>query len=84
MEVNEVLRKEILTVVSNQLKNNNPPETMLTYNRLIKEGYTKNDAKLYIGQCLGVELFRMLKYKESFNLKRYVKNLEQLPKEPFD
>ncbi len=84
MEVNENLKKEILSVVNNQLKNNDPPETKLTYNRLIKEGFSDIDAKKLIGQCVIVEIFDVMKSNKPFDIKRYVKNLEQLPKEPFD
>ncbi len=84
MEVNENLKKEILSVVNNQLKNNDPPETKLTYNRLIKEGFSDIDAKKLIGNCVLVEIYDIMKSNKPFDIKRYVKNLEQLPKEPFD
>lgn len=72
----------ILKIVDNQLKDNNPKETKLTLNRLVKDGYSTIDAKKLIAQCLLIELNRAVNLKETFNLKVYTQNLENLPKEP--
>ena len=72
----------ILKIVDNQLKDNNPKETKLTLNRLVKEGYSTIDAKKLIAQCLLIELNRAVNLKETFNLKVYTQNLANLPKEP--
>jgi hypothetical protein len=56
----------------------------LTYNRLIGLGYSDFETKQLIGQCVANELFEILKNKKPYDNKRYVKNLLQLPKEPFD
>ncbi len=61
MEVNENLRKQVLGIVDNQLKSNDPPEVKATYDRLRKEKYGDFEAKQLIGQCLAVELFDVLK-----------------------
>ena len=84
MEVNEILREQILEIVETQIKNNDPPETSLTFDRLIKEGYDKSDTTKLIGQCVIVELYDVMKNGNSFDEKRFLKNLKQLPKEPFD
>ena len=84
METNEILRKQIFEIIKNQMKDNNPPETNKTFKRLIKEGYSKFETKQQIGQCVAVELFNILKYKKPFDDKRYIKNLNNLPKEPFE
>jgi hypothetical protein len=46
------------------------------------EGAT--DGKNYIGECVSAELFNIMKHHEPFNEKRYIKNLLNLPKEPFE
>ncbi len=84
MEVNEKLRNAIFEIINNQMRDNNPPETNLTYKRLISLGYIDFVAKQYIGQCVSVELFNLLKHKLPFDEKRYIRNLQQLPKEPFE
>ncbi len=43
MKPNEMMRKEILQVVENQISNNTPPETKQTFNRLVKEVISKAD-----------------------------------------
>ena len=84
METNEILRKQIFEIIKNQMKDNKPPETKKTFKRLIKEGYSKFETKQLIGQCVAVELFNILKYQKPFDDKRYIKNLNNLPKEPFE
>ena len=71
----------ILEVVNTQLKSGDPPETRQTFNRLIGEGISEEDAKIYIGQAIVVEIFNILKHGEPFNLGRYRKNLSRLPKD---
>jgi hypothetical protein len=84
MEINTIMREQIFQVIKNQIKQNDPPETKLTSERLRKEGFSKFETKQLIGQCVAVELFNVMKYKEPFNLERYTKNLLGLPKEPFE
>jgi hypothetical protein len=84
MEINTKMREQIFQIIKNQIKQNNPPETKLTFDRLRKEGFSKFETNKLIGQCIAVELFNVMKYKEPFNLERYIKNLLGLPKEPFE
>ena len=82
MKVNTELHKEILEVVNNQLKANDPKETKITLARLIGEGYSKIDAKKLIGQCVLFEMYSMVKEEKPFNEERFTRNLKQLPKQP--
>ena len=84
MKQNEILRNEIFHIIENQMRDNNPPETKQTYQKLLKMGYSKTDAKKYIGQCVAVELFNIIKHKQPFNEKRYIENLKKLPEQPFE
>jgi hypothetical protein len=84
MENNEILKEQIIEIVENQLRDNDPPETNLTYKRLIDLGFNDYDAKQLIGQCVAVELFNIFKHQKPFDEARYIKNLKKLPKEPFD
>ena len=78
------LRDQISEVIKNQIRSNDPPETKLTYDRLIALGYSEFETKQLIGQCVALEMFTVIKEQLPFNEARYVKNLKQLPKEPFD
>lgn len=84
METNEIMREQIFKIIRNQLKENKPPETKTTYDRLKKQGFDDLQTRQMIGQCLAVELFGILKYKKPYDNERYIKNLAKLPKEPFD
>jgi len=84
VETNENLREQIFEIIKNQLRENNPPETKATYDRLRKQGYDDFETRQMIGQCLAVELFDVLKFGKPYNNERYVKNLKALPQEPFD
>ncbi|MGS0526431.1 hypothetical protein ACU8V7_16000 [Zobellia nedashkovskayae] len=84
METNEILRNQIFEIIKNQLKDNNPPETKITLDRLRDQGFDDSQARQMIGQCISVELFQIMKTSEPYNNARYIKNLEKLPKEPFE
>ncbi len=84
METNELIRKQIFEIIKKQLKDNIPPETKETFERLKKGGYDDFQSKQMIGQCLAVELFDVIKHGKPYNNERYVKNLLALPKEPFE
>lgn len=84
MKTNEILRKQVFVIIENQIRDNNPPETKLTYERLIISGYSEYVVKQYIGQCVAIELYNIMKYKTPFDEVRYIRNLKKLPKEPFD
>lgn len=84
MKPNKVLQQQIFAIIDNQIKSGDPAETKQTFDRLVKSGCSTTDAKKYIGQCVAVELFNIMKYKQPFDEKRYVRNLLNLPKEPFE
>ena len=84
MKLNEILRAQIFEIIRNQIKDNDPPETKITYNRLKTMGYSDFETNQLIGQCVAVELFQVMKFKEPFDEMRYITNLKNLPKEPFE
>ncbi|MFA7059565.1 MAG: hypothetical protein WC156_01955 [Pedobacter sp.] len=79
---NPRLKAAFLEVVDNQLNANDPPETRQTLDRLIAQGISREDAMIFIAQAVCLEVFCIIKNKETFDLARYVKNLQSLPKEP--
>lgn len=83
MEHNEILGEQILEIVQNQLKANDPPETRLTFDRLKEDGYSDNQIEQMIGSCVIVEIYDVLKSGKEFNENRYIGNLKKLPKAPF-
>lgn len=81
-KTNPRLRAAFLEVVANQLKDNDPPETRQTLERLKKEGMSEKDARICIAQVVAVEVYEIMKHKQSFNRERFVRNLNALPEEP--
>ncbi|MBL7153018.1 MAG: DUF1841 family protein [Phycisphaerae bacterium] len=79
---NPRLKAAVLEAVSNQLRANDPPEAKQTLDRLVSEGFSVEDAKIYIAQALCVEIWDALHNEKPYNRERYVKNLERLPEEP--
>ncbi|MBU2513856.1 hypothetical protein KJ966_21160 [bacterium] len=84
MESNPELKSAIMEVVDNQINSNDPPETRQTLYRLKNEGHSESKAKELIGCVVASEIFEVLKRQESFNLNRFVKALNNLPKIPED
>lgn len=66
-ETNPTLREEMKKVVRNQIRQNDPPETKQTYDRLIREGFPID------------EVMRQLAAVVTFNQERYIKRLNNLP-----
>ena len=78
----ERFKQIFLETVDNQLKKNDPPQTRETLERLIKEGYTEEDAKLIIGQCVASEMMKVVSTHTPFNEARFVACLNRLPQSP--
>ena len=68
---NPRLRKLIIEVVENQMRDNNPPITDITFNRLLSEGYTKQQAKEKIAVIVTNHIYDTMKYKIPFNEERF-------------
>ena len=77
-------RKIILKVVENQIRDNDPPETRKTLKRLIKEGFSREEAVELIGTVVVHEIYDVLKQHEYFDRQRFVAALSQLPKLPYE
>lgn len=79
---NPHLKESLMDVVDNQLRDDDPPETRQTFNRLISQGISEEDAKIYIGQAVCVEIWDIMRNRKEFNKERFVRNLKRLPEEP--
>jgi hypothetical protein len=77
-------RAAFLEVIENQIRSNDPPETKQTLDRLLKEGFSREESLKYIACALVGELFGVLKRESSYDHARYIANLKALPKLPWD
>ena len=78
------LRKAILEVINNQIKNNDPPETKQTLDRLQKEGFSKEEALKLVGYVVASEVFTVLKENRRYDKVQYLSALNALPKLPWE
>ncbi len=79
---NKRLKAAFLEIVDNQLRDGDPPETRQTYERLLAEGHSDEDARLLIGNLLVHEIYDMLKRRRTFDQAGFVANLARLPQLP--
>ena len=84
MKNSQILKSAVIEVVENQLSSNDPPETQQTFERLQREGHSEIKAKELIGCVVVSEIFEVLQKREPFDLKRFIKALNDLPKIPGD
>jgi hypothetical protein len=76
---NPALTKAILTVVGQQLRDTTPPETRRTFDRLVAQGCTPEDARRLIGNVVVQEIFAVMQRGEAYHEQRYVAALQCLP-----
>ena len=81
---NPELGRMILEIVENQIRDGDPAETRQTVDRLVREGYTSDEARRLISTAVTVEIFHITRDREPFNRARFVWNLAHLPREPWD
>ena len=80
----DIARKAIFEAIENQMRDNNPPVTKETYNRLIADGHTKSEAMKLIGFSLANEISEIMNGNQPFNEERYSQNLRNLPDLPWE
>jgi hypothetical protein len=74
----------IMRVVETQLRDNDPPETRLTLERLKAGGLTEKEAKKLIRGVAAIEICNIMEKKEPFQYQRYSEALKKLPKLPWE
>ena len=80
----ELAREGLFEAIENQIKDNNPPITKITYDRLHSEGFDREEVMKLIGCAMSVEIFDIMKNGGVFNEERYTLNLKGLPELPWD
>jgi hypothetical protein len=61
------------------MRDNSPPETRRTYERLVALGYAPEDARRLIGNVVAQEIFAVMQREEAYNEQRYIQALRRLP-----
>lgn len=76
------LKNAFLEIVDRQLEADDPPQTRETFDRLVAQGISEADAKLYIAKVVAYETWEIMTNKKKFDEKRYLRNLKNLPHDP--
>jgi Mg/Co/Ni transporter MgtE len=82
MESNTKIKNAIIEVVNIQIESNDPPETKQTFDRLVSEGFSIEEAKKLIGSVVVAEVFDVMTAERNFDIINYVAALNDLPKKP--
>jgi hypothetical protein len=81
-EKNGGVSKFILDVVEKQLRSDTPPQTRVTLERLVAQGFSKEEAKHLIGSAVVIEMRAVVEESRAFSRERFVSLLEDLPRLP--
>ncbi len=81
-EHSEEVRAALLRAVETQVRDGDPPETAQTLERLMGEGYPRDEAVRLIGFVLADELFQIMKQEREYDHERFVRLLTRLPETP--
>src|SRR5688572_26067831 len=79
---NPQLRRALLEVVENQLRDGTPPETRETLDRLMAAGHTRERAVKLIACVVSSEVFDVLRSGKPYDEARYLAGLRALPRLP--
>ena len=80
-ETNEFLVEEMKNVVKNQIRQNEPPETKQTYDRLLEEGFPEEEVIRMLAAVVTAEIYDVMKSEKPFNQERFIRRLQNLPDE---
>jgi len=83
-EDGQLAGEAIVEAVENQIRDNDPPEVKHTLKRLMSLGESRENAMRYIASTFSVEVYETMKHLTPFDEARYIKNLDALPRLPFD
>ena len=81
---NERLRKAVLAVINNQVRDNDPPETNQALTRLMGQGFSEEEALELVGHVVVTEVFKVLQQNRPYDRDRYVAALNNLPRLPWE
>jgi hypothetical protein len=81
---NPRLRRALMEVVENQLRDRTPPETSETLARLVAKGYAREKAMELIACVVCSEIFDVMRRNQLYDEDRYVAGLRRLPRLPWD
>ena len=83
-KINRRAGELIIQAIKKQIRQNDPPETKETFDRLRREGHAEEDVYRMLGCVMTSEMYEVLKQKRVFDRDLYVQQLHALPKLPWE
>ena len=83
-KINRRAGELIIQAIKEQIRQNDPPETKETFDRLRREGHAEEEVYRMLGCVLTSEMYAVLKQKRVFDRDLYVQQLHALPKLPWE
>jgi hypothetical protein len=78
------VRKALFEVLENQMSMDNPPETRKTYQRLLDQGFSREETMRMMAAVVIVEMNDIVKHNRTFDEAGYIEALKALPQLPYD
>jgi hypothetical protein len=79
----QLAKAAIMEALDNQLRNNDPPETRATYERLKQKGIDEAETRRLLACVIAAEIYDVMKNESAFNLARFTGRLSGLPDTPW-
>ncbi len=77
-------RAALLGVIETQIASNDPPEAKEALDRLLAQGFSRDECLKYLASALIGELFGAIKGQSNYDQARYIANLKALPRLPWE
>jgi uncharacterized protein with ATP-grasp and redox domains len=82
--VNKRLNAAVLEIVKNQIRDETPPETKRTYQRLLDERYSEKEVLNLLGCAVISEIYDVLQEGKPYDQQRFIAALKRLPILPWE
>ena len=83
-KINRRAGEVIIQAIKNQIRQNDPPETKETFDRLRREGHAEDEVYRLLGCVMTSEIYGVMKDERVFDRALYVQRLQALPKLPWE
>ena len=83
-KVNRRAGELVIQAIKKQIRQNDPPETKETFDRLRREGHAKEEVYRMLGCVMTSEIYEVMKHERVFDRDLYVRRLRALPKLPWE
>ena len=83
-KINRRAGELVIQAIKKQIRQNDPPETKETFDRLRCEGHAKEEVYRLLGCVLTSEIYEVMKHERVFDRDLYVQQLRALPRLPWE